>query len=265
MAAGAVAQPKILLDGVAMTFVGKEGPVQALAGIELSVGDKEMVAIVGPSGCGKSTLLNLVAGFLFPTAGRVLIDGDEVDGPGAQRAVVFQQDSVFPWLTVADNIAYGPSARGVPRAAWEPRVNDLLDLVGLAKERTFLPRQLSGGMRKRVDLARAYANEPEILLMDESFGALDVLTKEKMQSSLLELWQRKPATVLFITHDIEEALFVGQRVVVMTARPARIAAEIAVPFPKSADPSIKTTPAFQDLRREIIGVLADTENATVGA
>ncbi|MFL5865010.1 MAG: ABC transporter ATP-binding protein, partial [Solirubrobacteraceae bacterium] len=236
--------PKIVLDRAGMWFAAKGGRVQAIAGIDLAIRPNEIVAIVGPSGCGKSTVLNLIAGFLVPTAGQVLVDDVPVTGPGPQRAVVFQQDSVFPWLTVADNIAYGPRARGVPQSAWEPRVDHFLDLVGLSTVRAFYPRQLSGGMRKRVDLARAYANEPEILLMDESFGALDVLTKEKMQSSLIELWQRNPATIVFITHDIEEALFVGQRVIVMTPQPGRIAAEIDVPFPKQSDPAIKTTPAF---------------------
>ncbi len=251
--------PKIRLASVAKVFEAPGGPVEAIRGIDLAIGANEIVSIVGPSGCGKSTLLNLIAGFLEPTHGQVLVDGRQVQGPGPDRAVVFQQDSVFPWLTVGENVGYGPKARGVARAERAAAVDRLLRLVGLSGEKDHYPRQLSGGMKKRVDLARAYANDPEVLLMDESFGALDVMTKEKMQSDLLRLWRRDARTVVFITHDIEEALFVGQRVVVMTARPARIAAEIPVPFPKEPDPGIKTTADFQALRRTIIDLLVPAE------
>jgi NitT/TauT family transport system ATP-binding protein len=250
---------KIWIANVAKEFAAPSGVTVAIEGINLDVATNEIVSIVGPSGCGKSTLLNLIAGFIAPTRGEILVDGRPVTAPGADRAVVFQQDSVFPWLTVADNVGYGPKARGVPNADRAAIVDRLLTLVGLARERNLYPRQLSGGMKKRVDLARAYANEPEVLLMDESFGALDVLTKEKMQSELLRLWRQEPRTIVFVTHDIEEAIFVGQRVVVMTARPARIAAEIAVPFPKEPDPNIKTTPEFQQLRRRIIDLLVRAE------
>jgi ABC-type nitrate/sulfonate/bicarbonate transport system ATPase subunit len=256
-----LAPPKILLQSVSQVFAAPGGAIEAIRGIDFSVGENEIVSIVGPSGCGKSTLLNLIAGFIAPTQGEVLVDGHPVTGPGADRAVVFQHDSVFPWLTVAENVGYGPRARGIPSAARGATVDRLLSLVGLAGERNLYPRQLSGGMKKRVDLARAYANEPEVLLMDEPFGALDVLTKEKMQSELLRFWQQDARTIVFVTHDIEEALFVGDRVVVMTARPARIAAEIAVPFPKEPDPVIKTSPEFQLLRRQIIDLLTRAEAA----
>jgi ABC-type nitrate/sulfonate/bicarbonate transport system ATPase subunit len=255
------ASPKIRLESVTKAFEAPSGSVEAIRGVDLTVNTDDIVSIVGPSGCGKSTLLNLIAGFIEPTHGRVLVDDQPVKGPGADRAVVFQQDSVFPWLTVAENIAYGPRARGVPAPDRAAIVDALLRLVGLAEERNLYPRQLSGGMKKRVDLARAYANDPKVLLMDESFGALDVLTKEKMQSDLLRLWRRDARTIVFVTHDIEEALFIGQRVIVMTARPARIAAEIDVPFPKEADPAVKTTPAFQTLRRGIIDLLGQADAA----
>ena len=208
--------PKIELAAVRKTFVTPQGPVAALDKTNLQIATNEIVCIVGPSGCGKSTLLNLVAGFLAPSAGEVLVDGAPV--PGAERAVVFQQDSIFPWLTVAQNLAYGPRARGLPASKVSPIVERLLALVGLAEYRDLFPLQLSGGMKKRVDLARAYANKPAIMLMDEPFGALDVLTKEKMQIELLRLWQEEALTILFVTHDIEEALFIGDRVVVMTPR-----------------------------------------------
>jgi NitT/TauT family transport system ATP-binding protein len=252
---------KIELASVTKVFDAPGGSVEAIRGINFAVGASEIVSVVGPSGCGKSTLLNLIAGFVEATHGHVLVDGRPVTGPGADRAVVFQQDSVFPWLTVAENVAYGPKARGVPAADRAAAVDRLLQLVGLTDQRNHYPRQLYGGMKKRVDLARAYANEPEVLLMDEPFGALDVLTKERMQSELLRLWQQDARSIVFVTHDIEEALFVGQRVAVMTARPARIAAEISVPFAKALDPAIKTTPEFQLLRRGIIDVLGQAEAA----
>ena len=204
------------MAAVRKTFVTPQGPVAALDETNLQIATNEIVCIVGPSGCGKSTLLNLVAGFLAPSAGEVLVDGAPVPGP--ERAVVFQQDSIFPWLTVAQNLAYGPRARGLPASEVSPIVERLLALVGLAEYRDLFPLQLSGGMKKRVDLARAYANKPAIMLMDEPFGALDVLTKEKMQIELLRLWQKEALTILFVTHDIEEALFIGDRVVVMTPR-----------------------------------------------
>ena len=250
---------KITISDVNKVFETPQGPVEAIRGINLEIHENEIICLVGPSGCGKSTLLNLIAGFLLPTGGKVLINSKLVTRPGADRAVVFQQDSIFPWLTVYQNLEYGPKARGVPIAQRRVVVDRLLAMVGLQDCKELLPRQLSGGMKKRVDLARAYANQPEVLLMDESFGALDVLTKEKMQCNLLSLWLQEPRTIVFITHDIEEALFIGQRVVVMTARPARISGIINVPFEKTADTRIKTTPEFQSLRQDIIDMLAKAE------
>jgi len=252
--------PKIVLENVNKVFDTPQGPVEALRRTSLHIGINEIVCIVGPSGCGKSTILNLIAGFISPTEGRVLVNNRPVTGPGADRAVVFQQDSVFPWLTVRKNLEYGPRARGIASEERKEIVSTLLRSVGLAEYANLLPRQLSGGMKKRVDLARAYANRPEILLMDEPFGALDVMTKEKMQLELLRLWKQDARTVVFVTHDIEEALFVGHRVLIMTARPARVAGEIAVPFEISLDPHVKTSPEFQRLRENIMDLLSAHEN-----
>jgi NitT/TauT family transport system ATP-binding protein len=251
---------KIRLEDVSKIFSTPQGPVEALRCANLHIGVNEIVCIVGPSGCGKSTILNLIAGFLMPSSGKVLVNEKSVTGPGADRAVVFQQDSVFPWLTVAKNLDYGPRARGVPSKRRKAIVANLLRTVGLEEYADLYPRQLSGGMKKRVDLARAYANEPEILLMDEPFGALDVMTKEKMQLELLRLWNQDARTVAFVTHDIEEALFVGHRVLVMTARPARVAGEIEVPFEKMSDAHIKTSPEFQKYRQDILDILSLHEN-----
>ncbi len=251
-----VESPRIELLGVSKTFATPQGTVPALAETSLQIATNEIVCIVGPSGCGKSTLLNLVAGFIAPSAGAVLVDDAAVAGPGAERAVVFQQDSVFPWLTVEQNLAYGPVARKVPAAEVSQIVERLLSLVGLAEYRDLYPLQLSGGMKKRVDLARAYANKPAILLMDEPFGALDVLTREEMQIELLRLWQEEALTILFVTHDIEEALFIGDRVVVLTPRPARVAADVTVSLDRELDPRRKTSASFQTLRQQLMDILS---------
>lgn len=262
MVATDAAPVKIHLEKVKKVFEAPGGKsVIALNDTNLDVYTNEILCIVGPSGCGKSTLLNLIAGFLLPTSGQVLVDGRPVTAPGADRAVVFQQDSVFPWLTVEQNLEYGPRARGLANEERRTRVDTLLSLVGLAEYRSLFPRQLSGGMKKRVDLARAYANDPDVLLMDEPFGALDVFTKEKMQIELLRQWQQRVRTVVFITHDIEEAIFIGDRVVVMTPRPARIASEVPVPFEKGPDGRIKTSQPFQELRRQIMECLSQAEAA----
>ena len=255
--------PKIQLDAVSKVFETTQGNVEALHETSVDIEANEIVCIVGPSGCGKSTLLNLIAGFLRPTHGTIRVDGQIVQGPGANRAVVFQQDSVFPWLTVAQNLAYGPKAQGIPAKDRSKIVESLLRLVGLEAYRDLYPLQLSGGMKKRVDLARAYANNPDILLMDEPFGALDVLTKENMQIELLRLWEQDSRTIVFVTHDIEEALFVGHRVLVMTPRPAQIAAEIPVTLEKTLDSRMKTSMSFQALRQDIMDVLLQRNHEAI--
>lgn len=233
--------------------------VLALEETSLVVDSGEIVSIVGPSGCGKTTLLNLVAGFTTPTRGRVLLEDQVAGPPDGTRAVVFQDDAVFPWLTVEQNLSYGPRVRGVDRATWKPRVEHFLGLVGLPDFQAVYPKALSGGMRKRVDLARAYVNDPDVLLMDEPFGALDIFTKEAMWQSFEHVATQEAKTVLFVTHDIEEAIFVGDRVLVMTPRPARVAQDIRIDFARPRELSLRANPAFQQLRLRIAEYLAQED------
>lgn len=250
----------IAVRGVTKRFpIRQGGEVVALEHIDLEVDALETVAVVGPSGCGKSTLLNLVAGFSRPSSGEVLVGGHAVSGPGPDRAVVFQGDAVFPWLTVRGNVTYGPRIRGLRREEQDRRAEHFMRLVGLTGFEDAYPKELSGGMRKRVDLARAWTNEPQVLILDEPFGALDVLTKEAMQLALVAIVAEEPKTTLLITHDIEEAVFVADRVVAMSPRPGRIIAEIAVPFGRPRAPELRAEPEFQRLRMEILGLLAAGE------
>ena len=223
----------IELRGVRVAFGRAGGETRALDGVSLQIRPGEFVSIVGPSGCGKSTLLHVVAGFTAPTSGVATLDGRPIVGPGADRGVVFQQYSLFPWLTVHDNVAYGLKARGVRRAERARVVDALLARCGLRDFARHYPEQLSGGMRQRVGIVRAIANEPRVLLLDEPFGALDAQTREVMQEILLDLWQRFRTTVLFITHDVDEAVFLSDRVYVMTARPGTIKLELEIPRPRS--------------------------------
>ena len=244
----------IKLNQVSKAFDTPTGKVTVLNNIDLTVQKGERLCIVGPSGCGKTTILNMIAGFLPPTSGTILINGRPVGKPGADRAVVFQKDSVFPWLTVRQNLEYGPKARNLPRSEWKDKIDFYLDKVGLTDFADRFPKELSGGMRKRVDIARAYVNNPDILLMDEPFGPLDVMTKEVMQKDLLDLSREEDKSIVFITHDIEEAVFLGDRVIVMTARPAKIHSDITIPFIGEREPELKMEPEFQRLRKEIDGI-----------
>ncbi len=241
---------------VKKVFSTKRGDVVALSEADLSIGDGEIVCLVGPSGCGKTTMLNLTAGFLQPSQGQILVGGEVAGPPDASRAVVFQQDAVFPWLTVRRNIEYGPRMRGQDRSEFGPRAEHFMQLVGLERFADAYPKELSGGMRKRVDLARAYVSNPDVLLMDEPFGALDVFTREAMWDALHAGLRREPKTVLFVTHDIEEAIYIGDRIVMMTPRPAQVHREIPVPFPKERDLSLRATQEFQRLRHEIASEFA---------
>jgi NitT/TauT family transport system ATP-binding protein len=244
---------ELCIEGVARVFppVGRGPPTRALEPIDLSVGDNDFVTILGPSGCGKSTLLRLVAGLDSPSAGRIVLDGRPIGGPGPDRGMVFQSYTLFPWLTIADNIAFGLREKGVPAAPRARIVAEWLGRVGLTGFAQHYPKQLSGGMQQRTAIARALANEPAILLLDEPFGALDNQTRALMQELLLGIWEREQKTVLFVTHDIEEAIFLASRVVVMTARPGRIKAEVAIDLPHPRHYTIKTSPEFSTLKARL--------------
>lgn len=244
-------KPKLVVRGLHKEFAGKPAPTQALGGIDLHVDQGEFVCLVGASGCGKSTLLSIVAGLEEPTAGELTLDGRPIVGPGPDRGLVFQGYSLFPWRTVAQNVTFGLEVNGVNRFDMNARVDYYLDVMHLTEWRDALPHQLSGGMRQRVAIARSLATEPEMLLLDEPLGALDAQTRSRMQDFLLEVWARTGTTVLMVTHDVEEALFLAQRVYVLSSRPGRIKKEVLVPFGADRESSIRRDAAFLDLRDAI--------------
>jgi ABC-type nitrate/sulfonate/bicarbonate transport system ATPase subunit len=223
----------------------------ALQATDLEVAENDFITILGPSGCGKSTLLRIVAGLDRQTAGEVTLEGRRIEGPGADRGMVFQSYTLFPWLTVRENVCFGLVERGLPRTQQLEIAQSFLAKVGLTGFENHYPKQLSGGMQQRVAIARALANGPRMLLMDEPFGALDHQTRELMQELLLGIWEQERKTVLFVTHDIDEAVFMGSRVVVMSARPGRIKLDRTVELPHPRHYSVKTTPAFMELKAEL--------------
>jgi taurine transport system ATP-binding protein len=240
---------------VGVTYGSGAARVVALEGISLSFAAGDFVSIVGPSGCGKTTLMQTLAGFLEPSSGRVTIEGRDVDGPGADRGVVFQQPALFPWLTVAGNAGFGPMLRGAAKSARAEIVERNLRMVGLWDFRDRYPYELSGGMQQRLAIVRALANGPKILLMDEPFGALDALTREQMQEELHAVWRRSGMTVLLITHSVEEAIYLGTDVVVMSQRPGRIVERIAAPFARRDERdsrAIKSLPEFVAMREHVL-------------
>ncbi|MCW2952279.1 MAG: transporter [Conexibacter sp.] len=247
----------LALSDASVYFSIRGQTICALDSVSLDVREGETVCLVGPSGCGKSTILNLIGGFLSPSSGSVSMEGRAVGAPGADRAVVFQADAVFPWLTVRRNLEYGPRARGRFDDAARERVDHYLELMGLRDFADAYPKMLSGGMRKRVDVARAYVNDPGVILLDEPFGAVDDMTKSHLQRELMRLSVSDGKTSLFITHDIEEAIYLGDRVVVMTPRPGRIKEVIEVPYDRPRDLAIKTTEPFQQLRRRVQATLGE--------
>lgn len=236
---------------------GDANGVLALDDVSLKVAKNEFCVIVGPSGCGKSSLLYLAAGLNDATSGSIKVDGREVIEPGPDRGMVFQSYTLFPWLTVRANIEYGPKRKGLPAEQRRQIVDQYLNEVGLAPFADHYPAQLSGGMKQRVAIARALANDPAVLLMDEPFGALDSQTRGTMQKLLLRVWERQQKTVLFVTHDIDEALVLGDRVLVMTARPGKIKAEIKVDIPRPRSMDVILEPDFIALKRRILGLLHD--------
>lgn len=254
---------KLAINGVGKVFAATRGgePTRALTPTTLAIADNDFITILGPSGCGKSTLLRIVAGLESASEGEVLLDGQPVIGPGADRGMVFQSYTLFPWLTIAQNIAFGLREKGVGERERLDTARRWAERVGLKGFEDHYPKQLSGGMQQRTAIARALANDPKILLLDEPFGALDNQTRTLMQEMLLGIWEREQKTVLFVTHDVEEAIFMASRVVVMTKRPGRIKADIAVNLPHPRPYTIKTTPAFvalkerlvEEIRAEVIG------------
>ncbi|WP_459676861.1 ABC transporter ATP-binding protein [Acidisoma sp. 7E03] len=252
--------PFLCFDQVSVTYGAETAqPTLALRPTDLSFARGDFVCIVGPSGCGKTTLMQTLAGFLKPTSGMVRVAGQEVTGPGPDRGVVFQHAALFPWKTVAGNAGFGPAMRGLPKAERRARVDYWLRSVGLWDFRNRYPYQLSGGMQQRLAIARALANEPGILLMDEPFGALDALTREKMQEELHAVWKRTGMTVLFITHSVDEAVYLGTEIVVMSPRPGRVLERIPAPFARLAGERdirrIKAGADFVALREHVLSLI----------
>jgi NitT/TauT family transport system ATP-binding protein len=242
----------IEFQGVSKIFGGRTA-VKALADVDLAIKEGEFVALLGPSGCGKSTLLNLLAGFDNLTEGNLAFDGRAVGQPGPDRGVVFQEAALFPWLTVWDNVTFSPRVQRLPKSQYEDRAREMLRLVGLEAFKDALPAQLSGGMRQRVGIARVLVMNPRALLMDEPFGALDAQTRLTMQQLLLDVWQKLGIAVLFVTHDIDEAILLADRICVMSARPGRITREIAVTLPRPRSIESLTTPEFMAYKAMIMG------------
>jgi NitT/TauT family transport system ATP-binding protein len=239
------------------SFPGRAGTTVALENVTLHVEPGEFVCLVGASGCGKSTLLSMIAGLAEPTSGDILLDAEPIDGPGPDRGLVFQNYSLYPWRTVSQNIAFGLELAGLSRAEIERRVQHYLDVMQLTKWAAARPGQLSGGMRQRVAIARSLATEPEVLLLDEPFGALDANTRSRMQDFLLSVWRQTGTTVLMVTHDVEEAIFLAQRIYVLSSHPGRVRREIVVPFGAERNPGIRRDERFLDLRDEIQSMLLD--------
>ena len=243
---------QLSIRGVSRTFTSARGKAtQALLPVDFEVRENDFVTILGPSGCGKSTMLRIVAGLDFPTTGQVVLDGQSVEGPGADRGMVFQSYTLFPWLTIEQNIRFGLRERGMGLAEQKDRSDYFISKVGLRGFEQHFPKQLSGGMQQRTAIARALANDPKILLMDEPFGALDNQTRVLMQELLLGIWEAERKTVMFVTHDIDEAIFMANRVAVFSARPGRIKTELAVDLPHPRHYTIKTSPEFMDLKARL--------------
>jgi NitT/TauT family transport system ATP-binding protein len=245
---------RIALDRVVYVYEGAPG-TRALEDISLEVADNEFLVVVGPVGCGKTTLLRLIAGFLRPASGRVLADGAPVHGPSPARGYVFQEEAIFPWMTVADNVEFGLLARRTPAAARQAIVQDLLRLIGLEAFARSYPRHLSAGMAKMVEVARVLATEPSVLLLDEPFGSLDAQTRARMQAALGTLWQQRRTTVVMVTHDVDEAIQLADRVIVLSPRPGHVMLELPVDIPRPRTLDTRLAPSFTTLKRTIWSAL----------
>lgn len=259
------ALPKIAFRGASKIYGGSgraKNQTLALDSLDLDIAPAEIVTVLGPTGCGKSSTLNMIAGFEQPSTGTLALDGQRIEGPGPDRAVVFQQPSLFPWLNVFDNVTLGVKCRGVPRETYSARAMHLLQEVGLTGFERHYPYQLSGGMQQRVQIARALVSEPKVLLLDEPFGALDYQTRIQMQELLLRLWQEYRPTIFFITHDVSEAIFVADRVLVMTRRPGRVKLSVRVEAEKPRTADFLSTPYFIDLQRELLHAVQEEVQAS---
>ena len=259
----------LIIDKLSMRFDLDNGSsVQALQDVSLKLQKGELLSVLGPSGCGKTTLLNILAGFLAPTSGTVTLNGKRVTGPGADRGMVFQQGALFEWMSVRQNVDFGPRMKGMQKRARDEITDHLLETVGLQDFKEKAVYELSGGMQQRVALARCLANDPEVILMDEPLGALDALTREKMQGLVLKLWKDTGKTVVLITHSVEEALLLGERLVVMAPRPGRIFKEYNLPFAErgvAADlREVKKSEGFNDTREEILSMIWGMEDEIMG-
>jgi NitT/TauT family transport system ATP-binding protein len=243
---------RVDIQHVSITYTRGQQTVQAVQDVTLTIHPGEFVALLGASGCGKSTLLNAVAGFLKPVQGQILVDGEPVTAPGVDRGMVFQHHALFPWKTVAENVAFGLKMRGVPSSKRQEQVRTFLHLVGLDSFAQAYPAQLSGGMQQRVGLARVLINQPRVMLMDEPFGALDAQSRVMMQELLLHLWHEVRTTVLFVTHDVDEAIFLADRIAIMRARPGQLQQELAVPLPRPRTLETATDDTFLRLKREAL-------------
>ena len=244
----AAAQDILTIRGVTKRFSVGDGELEALAPIDLSIPTGEFVCMIGASGCGKSTLLRIIAGFEEPTTGNVAMYGKAITGPGSDRGMVFQDYALFPWMTVSQNVSFGPRQRQLPREEIAKTADEFVRMVGLERFADRYPNQLSGGMKQRVAIARVLANNASILLMDEPFGALDALTREQLQNELLQIWKRTGVTTIFVTHSVEEAVLLADRVLVMSAGPGRIDSDFRIDLPRPRDVS---SPEFNALRRDI--------------
>ena len=259
----------LVIDDLSMRFDLDNGSsVQALQNVSLTLQKGELLSVLGPSGCGKTTLLNILAGFLAPTSGTVTLNGKRVTGPGAERGMVFQQGALFEWMSVRQNVDFGPRMKGMEKRARDEITDHLLETVGLKDFKEKAVYELSGGMQQRVALARCLANDPDVILMDEPLGALDALTREKMQGLVLKLWKDTGKTVVLITHSVEEALLLGERLVVMAPRPGRIFKEYSLPFAErgvAADlREVKKSDGFADTREEILSMIWGMEEEIMG-
>ena len=260
----AVSKGKVTVTNFGLSYDTLKGPVEAVSDASIYVNPGEFISIIGPSGCGKSTLLNAVAGFLKPTRGEVAVDGEPVERPSADRGMVFQQYSLFPWKTVRQNVEFGLKMKGIDRDRREQSARTLLGLSGLLSFENQYPDSLSGGMKQRVGIIRALATGPKVLLLDEPFGALDAQTRIIMQQILTNIWQRLKTSVLFVTHDIDEAIFLSDRVYCMTARPGTIKAEIAIPLERPRHQSMMMSSEFLALRRGLMSLIREESLKAIG-